>query len=266
LGVVGLGWLLLVAAHAAGHGAWFGHDLNGSRRWSSVALAFVAWEVMTVAMMGPSCLPVARYVAANTLSPPRTVTAFLTGYLATWTAFFVLFALADGFAHTVVGSPPASAHAALITSGIAVGFASVWQLTAFKRKLLRSCRTVGLLAAHGRRADAEATGLGLKHGASCVGSCGPLMLAMLAGGYARLGVMVLVALVAWLEKATRWGRRVARPCAALLAVAAVAYFAAGASGLFVQHPSSESLNRLDVARRWSPLLGPVLPGLSPAAR
>ena len=165
----------------------------------------------------------------------RTVAAFFAGYLALWTGFFAVFALADGMAHALLGPGSAVAPSAYLITGVAVALAAGWQLTTAKRKLLNACRRVDLLPAHGRQADLAAVRLGLLQGAFCVGSCGPLMLAMLAAASGRLALMVLIAVLAWLEKATRTGRRLARPSAAVLAAIALTYGLAGLSALAAQH-------------------------------
>lgn len=224
LAAVGAAWGLVLAASLAGRAGWFGHDVLEAPGWASLATAVVAWEVMTVAMMGPSCLPVARYVAANTLAPGRTVPLFLTAYLAPWTAFFAAFALVDAIAHAAGGG---TTVAPALPLAAAFAAAAGWQLTEVKAKRLRACRTVDLLPAHGRRAGTASARLGLRQGVNCVWSCGPLMLATLAATTGRVALMAIVAGLAWLEKATRLGRRLARPSAAGLLVIGAASLATG---------------------------------------
>ena len=235
IGLVGAAWMAVLAAYAGGRAAWFGHNLLAAPSPRSVGVGIAAGGVMTLAMMGPSCLPMARYVAANTLRRRRTVAAFFAGYLALWTGFFAVFALADGMAHALLGPGSAAAPGGYLITGTAVALAAGWQLTTAKRKLLNACRRVDLLPAHGRQAAVAAVRLGLLQAAFCLGSCGPLMLAMLAAASGRLALMVLIAVLAWLEKATRTGRRLARPSAAVLAAIALTYGLAGLSALAAQH-------------------------------
>lgn len=206
LAVIAAAWAVLVAAYAAGYGGWFGHERAGS---------LLAWQVMTVAMMGPSCLPLARYVHANTLVPATATAAFLGGYLAAWTAFLGAFALVDRLAHAVA-EPGGGGGAAL-----ALGVAAAWQLTPYKQDFVLSCRRVTVPPAHGNRARKAAARLGLTQGAWCVGSCGALMLAAMATG--SLAFMAALAVLAWLEKAGGLAKRLARPSAAVLGAAALAY-------------------------------------------
>ena len=81
IGLVGAAWMAVLAAYAGGRAAWFGHNLLAAPSPRSVGVGIAAGGVMTLAMMGPSCLPMARYVAANTLRRRRTVAAFFGGTL-----------------------------------------------------------------------------------------------------------------------------------------------------------------------------------------
>ncbi len=63
--------------------------------------------------------------------------------------------------------------------------------------------------------------LGLRHGLSCVGSCGALMLLMFAVDSAHLFWMAMLAGVMIAEKNTPWGLRMAKPLGSLLLVGAV---------------------------------------------
>lgn len=211
---VAAAWVAVVAAYAAGRGGWFDHDR---------ATGLLAWQVMTLAMMGPSALPMARYVAANTLVPGRAVAAFAAAYLGVWTAFLAVFALADAVAHAVA----AAAEPGPAGTALAFGVAAVWQVTPYKRAALRACRRVWVLPAHPGRAERAAVRLGVRQGAACVVSCGPLMLATMAAAYGRLWLMAAVAALAWVEKAARRERRLAWPSAAVLAALGVAHLAYG---------------------------------------
>jgi predicted metal-binding membrane protein len=231
-------WAGVVAASAAGHAAWFGHANLATPTWRMVMVALGSWQVMTVAMMGPSCLPFARYVAANTLRPRRTVPVFAGGFLAAWTAFFLAFALADGAAHAILGPGYGGGPEGYLVTGLTLALAAGWQLTGAKRRTLAACRQVGLLPAHGRRADRAAFRLGAGQGAWCLGSCWLMMLATMASAPGSWAIMVLVSVVAWVEKATREGLRLLRPTAALLGACALAFAGAGTGALAARAPAA----------------------------
>jgi predicted metal-binding membrane protein len=209
-------WGFVLAAYADGHASWFDHEqLVAGLRGSPVV---AGWAMMALAMMGPSCVPVARYVSANTLRPRRAVAFFFATYLVTWTLFLAVFAGLDATAHALVGEEPPLFTA--VVAGAAFLMAAKWQLTALKRRFLRACRTVDLIPASGGSACRR---LGMRQGLSCVGSCGPLMLATMAAPFGRLLWMPLIAVLAWLEKAAAVRRRLAKPSAAVLGAMSLIY-------------------------------------------
>ena len=213
--VIAGAWALAVALVATGRDGWFGHA-------GPPAPLAAGWLVMTVAMMGPAGLPMMRYVAANTLVPGRAVAAYAGGQVAGWAAFLAAFGLLDALAHAAATPGASGATPGASGAAAAVAVAAGWQLTPWRRAALRTCRRVGVPPAHRGPAERAALRLGLRHGAACVTSCAPLMLATMALPAGRLPAMGAVALLAWLEKAGGLGDRLARPVAAALVSLAVA--------------------------------------------
>lgn len=222
--VLVVSWVLVIYTHVTGNGHDFTHHHLQHPNLATLLTVVLAWQLMTLAMMGPSFLPAARYVAMNTLQPARAVVAFLVGYLLLWSGFLAAVAVGDATLHSVTGHDGwLVQHDTLLPAAVLLA-AAAWQLTPLKRACLRSCRTGRVLPAKGYRADLGAGTFGVRHGLACVGSCGPMMLVMLAvGGWHLLWMVVLSALI-WMEK-TRWiGRRLAYPTAAGFAVLAVLVF------------------------------------------
>ena len=79
----------------------------------------------------------------------------------------------------------------------------------------------------GRHPVPESAGIGLAHGAYCVGCCWLLMLLMFVVGTGSLGWMLALGVLMALEKNSRWGRRLAAPLGAGLVLAAVGVTAIG---------------------------------------
>jgi predicted metal-binding membrane protein len=125
-----------------------------------------------------------------------------------------------------------AAHAADLAVGAAVGrstwlvfngwalgaavlaLAGLFQFSALKRRCLERCHSPLIeVMTHwrGRHPAREAWGLGLAHGAFCVGCCWALMLIMFVVGSGNLGWMLLLALVMAAEKNLPWGRRLSAP-------------------------------------------------------
>jgi predicted metal-binding membrane protein len=117
--------------------------------------------------------------------------------------------------------------------------AGVYQWTSLKDVCLAQCQTpFGFLMRHGGfRGDVQGClGLGLRHGAYCVGCCWILMALLFVVGVMNVLWIALLALLVLLEKLTPWGRWVAR-------AAGIACVAAGVWMLFTveqNRPASSS--------------------------
>lgn len=173
---------------------------------------------MTAAMMLPTYLPAIRYVLRNTLPgrQGRAAVECVAAYFAVWSVFGFAATLADTAVHQGLAGA-ANTHLPFVA---ALVVASVWQITPKKRAFLGGCRTGRVLAAHGWKADAACIRFGVRYAVSCVGSCWALMLVMFAAGAAHLAWMILLAALVWAEKTRPFGYDLARPSAAVLAVAA----------------------------------------------
>lgn len=169
LAVIALAWLLFAGFHGLRllRTTPAGVDAGLLTLVVSVAL-------MTAAMMGPLALPVARHVAQNSLRARRgqAVLLFLGSYLAVWTTFSLA-----ALAIIAVGGAAAVSRATgpwlvLALVAIAVG----WQLSATKRRILRTCQRPIPLPARGRAATVGSIRFGVVFGGRCIASCWALML------------------------------------------------------------------------------------------
>lgn len=221
LAVLAGSWLLVILGYLTGNGHEFTHHHLEHPSLAVLLSVVAAWQLMTLAMMVPSCLPAARYVAMNTLHPARTVSAFLVGYFLLWSGFLAAVAVGDATLHSLTSEDGWLAqHHAVLPAAVLIA-AAAWQLTPLKRASLRGCRTGPVLPARGHRADLGAFRFGARHGLVCLGSCGPMMLIMLTADSGHLLWMIGLGAVIWVEKTHRIGRRLAHPTAAIFAVLAV---------------------------------------------
>jgi predicted metal-binding membrane protein len=186
-GAAAIAWAITVE-RMSGMDAGPGTDLGGLGWYLGV------WATMTVAMMLPSTLHVARGL------PLR----FVAGYLAAWTAFglaaYGVFRLVASFDTGWLAwdrGGPYVAGGAIVTAGI-------YELTPLKRRFLRRCRT-----------PAEG---GLAHGLDCVGCCAGLMAALFTLGVMSVLWMAVVAGVIFMEKVLPHGVRLSRVVAVALVV------------------------------------------------
>ncbi|TAN12570.1 MAG: DUF2182 domain-containing protein [Burkholderiaceae bacterium] len=228
--IVALGWFALLAG---GHH----HHLlvaGGSAPTLAFALLLVggAWLEMIAAMMLPTALPMVRTFAAVSARAPRpraAMAAFLGAYVAVWMAF----ALAAVVAATALQAAAVGggwrwiyAHPYWLLAAV-LALAGAFQLSPLKDRCLAMCRDpMTFIFSRYRRGVRGAWALGLRHGVSCLGCCWALMLIMFGTGVGNVVAMLLLTAVMGAEKATRWGRRLARPLGfgLLLAAGGVALF------------------------------------------
>jgi predicted metal-binding membrane protein len=171
----------------------------------------LAWQLMTVAMMLPSSMPLVRFfLQANATSGggARATWAFLAGYAAVWTWFAVLAFCGDIMVHTLIHHWTWLAwHPWLIAGGTLLS-AGAFQFSPLKGRCLAQCRSpLGFLLRHYRRGTRGAWQLGLRHGRFCLGCCWALMLVMFGLGVGNVLWMAGLAGVMLLEKTSLYGHR-----------------------------------------------------------
>lgn len=235
IAAIAAAWLLAILAQVTGRSqALHQHALMEGRLPVVVVLAVFlsTWQVMIVAMMLPSTLPLVALFAAVSADGPRPRTAMaalLGGYALVWTGFGALAFLGDTVVHhTVMASPWLMAHSWVIAGGV-LAIAGVFQFMPLKDRCLRQCRHPGAyLLVRYRRGVRSAFALGRGHGWFCVGCCWALMLVMFVAGIASLLWMAALTALMVYEKTGPGGRRVV-PVAGLFLIAY--------AGLVLAHPA-----------------------------
>lgn len=189
---------------------------------------FLMWAIMMVAMMLPSAAPmmllyarVARGSAPSAGLPSTFV--FISAYVAVWTAFSLLATAAQwGLSMWGLLDPPMRFSGAM-PGGILLIGAGLYQLTPLKRICLSHCRApLTFLTLHWRPGLRGAVGMGLHHGAACVGCCWFVMTLLFVGGLMNLAWVVVLAAFVLAEKLLPFGERV-RVGSGVLAAVAGAY-------------------------------------------
>lgn len=165
-----------------------------------LVLWYAGWLVMVVAMMLPPALPLLRISAQMFGRSGRRrllITAVAAGFVAVW-AVAGMILVAAGWALSVAarGWGWLMLHPQ-VPAGLAAVAAGAYQFTGWKRACLTACRSprsIAMTTWSGRRTQAvEATLIGLRFGAVCVGCCWALMVLTLAVGAAAVAVMVVAA-------------------------------------------------------------------------
>jgi predicted metal-binding membrane protein len=204
--------------------------------WAGVAASFLGmWEVMMVAMMLPSLVPMlGRYRQAvgrtgGTRLGRLTVLAG-AGYFAVWTVFgMAAFPLGAALA-TIGMHVPALARAVPMAVGTVVLIAGLLQLTPWKARYLACCRET---PGRGRTLPADAGTAwrhGLRLGLHCATCCANLMAILLVIGVMDLGAMALVTAAITAERLAPAGPRVASAIGVVVIGAGV-FLIAKAAGL-----------------------------------
>ena len=199
--------------------AWM--RMPGQSRVASAAVFLVMWQVMMVAMMLPSIMPVTllygRYARSRRLRGEAAAPAIvlLAGYFSAWlVAGVIAYAIGAGASELAMRYERVSELVPPAT-GVAIVLAGVYQLTPWKRLCLRHCRSpVSFLATCWTPGWAGTLRLGFHHGTYCAGCCWALMLIQLAIGVMNVWLMALLAGVIWIEKSWRRGEEMARAAAA----------------------------------------------------
>jgi predicted metal-binding membrane protein len=136
-------------------------------------------------------------------------------YLGAWGAFGVLALGGVWLARSALGVEER------LVLAVSLAAAAAWQLTRFKRRAIFACTQTVPLPPIGRRADAACLRLGLRQGARGIRSCWALMAVIVAlGASSTVWMLALTALIV-LEDLTLVGRRLLRPSAVVLGLAAV---------------------------------------------
>jgi predicted metal-binding membrane protein len=209
--VAALAWLALLSGLGMDR-AHVGPDHSST----GVAAGLPGWSLMVVAMMVPVTLPAVRYVGLNSLRRRRrrAMALYTAVYVAAWALFGVTALMADQLvrAQLGLGDP--------VLLALALAAAAGWQLTRAKRRALFACGRTVPLPPLGRRADAGCARFALLHARRCIQSCWAIMLVMVAVGHSSVVWMVALTGLVVAEELTVRGRRLTRPAAAVLAVAA----------------------------------------------
>ena len=186
---------------------------------------FLMWAEMMVAMMIPSAASMILVFAAvnrqrRAQEQPFVPTGiFLLGYLAVWTAFSALAAVAQWMLHATALLSPMMVSTSPILGGILLLAAGAFQFTPLKNACLTHCRSpLSFLMTDWREGKPGAFIMGLKHGAYCTGCCWFLMALLFVAGVMNMWWVAIIAVFVLVEKAAPKGLLAGRIAGALLAV------------------------------------------------
>jgi predicted metal-binding membrane protein len=221
-------WIVVMARDMYG-------PMTGASSWMMTAdwdvphllLLWAMWVVMMTGMMLPSASPllllygaIVRRSAEATAG--RQVYALAAGYLFVWSLFSLgATALQRGLAALLLVSPMMEVTSAKVSAALLL-MAGAYQLTPIKHACLRACQSpLGFLMSRWRSGWSGAFGMGVRHGAACVGCCWALMLLLFAGGVMNLTVIAALTAFVAFEKLVPLGARAVRISGVLMIAAGV---------------------------------------------
>jgi predicted metal-binding membrane protein len=181
------------------------------------------WVVMMPAMMLPSVAPtVALHARMTRTRAPWAPLAFTGGYLLTWSSAGLLAYGVFVAGRELVGSELAWDGAGRWLAGGTLLLAAAYELTPLKDACLSKCRSpLGFLLGRWRDGPRGALGMGVRHGAWCLGCCWALMASLFALGVMSIAAMAFVAALIAFEKTVPWERAATWTTAALLVLLGV---------------------------------------------
>ena len=179
---------------------------------SDVWLTFAMWSVMMVGMMAPAATPVVLLFAATGKGRPGSRALFFAlGYVAVWTGFSAVAALAQTGLHLAAMLSMAMTTLSARLGGVILIAAGVYQLTPWKGACLTHCRSpLGFLMTNWRDGSLGAVQMGFRHGIYCLGCCWALMCVLFAVGIMNLAWVAGLTVVVLVEKMGPAGAWIAR--------------------------------------------------------
>src|SRR5579864_9313782 len=213
--LVAAAWAVLVLATLAHQTFLLDHhyllQASGLPWLAAFEVFLLCWQLMTVAMMLPSSMPMVKmvvYAGRRQVRPLAVPLAFLAGYGVIWTGFAAGAFLGDTGVHRLVALWPWLALHTWVIGGVTFLAAGLFQFSPLKERCLDMCRTpLGFFMHYYRKGVGAAWRLGLRHGGYCLGCCWALMLVMFGVGVGNLAGMAAHTGAMVIEKAIPGGKR-----------------------------------------------------------
>jgi predicted metal-binding membrane protein len=213
--VTAAAWLALLRMRTA---MMSGTAMPGAHHWGTldVALLFLMWAVMMVAMMLPSAAPmILLFASVNRGRIPTAV--FVAGYLSVWIGFSVAATLSQTALHQAALLSPAMAATSPLLGGLLLIVAGIYQWLPLKSACLGQCRSpLHFLGSEWREGRRGALVMGVRHGLFCVGCCWALMGLLFFAGVMNLTWVAAIAALVLAEKVVPRGAWIGRAGGAVL--------------------------------------------------
>lgn len=211
--------------HINGHLTGHHHSIHHPRSiLSSILSLFISlghWEIMIIAMMLPSVLPLTQaFIQVSQSFTERRLAqcAFVLSYIAVWTIFSGLMigigllishlsSMQSSDEWHAIGLPILSQS---MIQGVTLMGVGGFQFTSMKQRCLKGCRSTAMtIAQYYYPGWQGGWNLGWQNGLYCLGCCWALMLSMAIVGMENLTFMLVLTAVMTLERIWTYGEEVA---------------------------------------------------------
>ncbi|HEX6481155.1 MAG TPA: DUF2182 domain-containing protein [Ktedonobacteraceae bacterium] len=231
--LVAVAWAVLILATLAHQTFLLDHhyllQASGLSWLAALEVFLLCWQVMTVAMMLPSSMPMVKlvvYAGRRQGRPVAVPLAFLSSYAVIWTGFAAGAFLLDTGVHGLVALWPWLAAHSWLIGAMTFFLAGLFQFSPLKERCLDRCRTpLGFFMHYYQKGVGAAWHLGLRHGGFCLGCCWALMLVMFGVGIGNLAGMAALTGAMVIEKAVPGGKRLSPFLGIILLLLAVLWLA-----------------------------------------
>ncbi|MGV6808109.1 MAG: DUF2182 domain-containing protein [bacterium] len=207
---VALSWVYLVdmAADMSAHMA-VPMDMNmdmddpASATWSlrEFVQIFLMWAIMMVAMMVPTAVRTLMIFARLPGNGAARANGFLAGYIIAWAGFSLIATLLQWQLDRLRLLSPMMFSTNAILGASLLLLAALYQFSPLKKACLKHCQAPAFfLSQHLRSGVAGAVGMGVHHGAYCIGCCWSLMLLLFVAGVMDLLWILVITLFVLMEK------------------------------------------------------------------
>ncbi len=174
---------------------------------SSILPLFIMWAVMMLAMMLPTAMPMLLTFAAVARNrrkadrPYVPVAIFAGGYIAIWSVFSVVAAVAQWWLHRTALLSPMMASSSDLMAGALLLAAGLFQFTPWKQSCVIRCRApLDFIMTGWREGPRGAFRMGIEHGAFCAGCCWALMALLFVLGVMNILWIAALTIVVAAEK------------------------------------------------------------------
>ena len=180
--------------------------------WFAALVVFlVSWQVMTVAMMLPSSMPLVSMMvhASRRRRYPWVMQAtFLVGYACVWTVFAFAAFLLDTLVHWLVSNWFWLYMHSWLIGAVIFAIAGGFQFLSLKQHCLKQCRSpLSFFTRYYRQGVGASWHLGLRHGVYSLGSCWAFMFVMFGIGQGSIVWMAVLTGLMVVEKTYPGGQR-----------------------------------------------------------